>query len=219
VNQTRLLALWLSCALAVLAPAAVWAQTSAPKPHPQPQPRPARPAPPAPNVAKPKAAEPGSRSAPGPPGIDRTSPVTIDADQLENLQKEGLVVFTGNVVANQNNSTHYSDRMEVYLDAKGDGIVRTVSTGNVKIVTRDCRIGTAKRAEYYDAEQRVVLIGTARVWQEDNVVTGERITIYLAEDRSVVEGGKQERVKAVFYPRNQEQPSAAAKAPAGTPCG
>ena len=78
-------------------------------------------------------------------------PVTVDADQLENLQKEGLVVFTGNVVARQNNSSQYADRMEVYLDEKGDRIVRTVSTGNVRIITKDCRTGTAQRAEYYDA--------------------------------------------------------------------
>jgi lipopolysaccharide export system protein LptA len=114
------------------------------------------------------------------------------------------VVFSGNVVASQNSSTQWADRMEVYLDDKGDNIVRTVSTGNVRIVTKDCRNGTAKRAEYYDAEQRVVLIGNARVWRDDNVVTGERITIYLAEDRAVVEGGPQERVKAVFYPHERE---------------
>jgi lipopolysaccharide export system protein LptA len=129
----------------------------------------------------------------------------VDADQLENLQREGLVVFTGNVVASQNSSTQYADRMEVYLDDKRDRIVRTVSTGNVRIITRDCRTGTARRAEYYDAEQRVVLIGNARVWREDNVVTGERITIYLAEDRSVVEGGQQERVKAIFYPKRPDE--------------
>lgn len=205
----------IACALALTVSSGAWAQ-SAPKP------RPAAPAPGA-AAAKPKATEPkgepGGRAAPGPAGIDRNSPVTIDADQLENLQKEGLVVFTGNVVANQTGSTHYSDRMEVYLDAKGDGIVRTVSSGNVKIITKDCKIGTAKRAEYYDAEQRVVLVGNARVWQEDNVVTGERITIFLAEDRSVVEGGKQERVKAVFYPRGQEAPAAASKPPGTAPCG
>jgi lipopolysaccharide export system protein LptA len=204
-----------ACALALAVAAGAWAQ-SAPKP------RPAAPAPGA-AAAKPKTpepkGEPADRGAPGSVGIDRNSPVTIDADLLENLQKEGLVVFTGNVVANQNSSRHYSDRMEVYLDAKGDGIVRTVSSGNVKIITKDCKIGTAKRAEYYDAEQRVVLVGNARVWQEDNVVTGERITIFLAEDRSVVEGGKQERVKAVFYPRGQEQPAAESKPPGAAPCG
>jgi len=78
-----------------------------------------------------------------------------------------------------------------------------VSLGNVRIITKDCRVGTARRAEYYDAEQRVVLIGNARVWQEDNVVTGDRITIFLAEDRSVVESGGQGRVKAIFYPKSQ----------------
>src|SRR5262249_23352276 len=207
VRRALAFALLLTCALGP-----TWALAQSP-----PKPR----APQLPAVA-PKAApaDPSDRAAAGPPGIDRNSPVTIDADQLENLQKEGLVVFSGNVVASQNNSTHYADRMEVYLDAKGDGIVRTVSTGNVKIITKDCKVGTAKRAEYYDAEQRVLLIGNARVWQEGNVITGERIKIYLAEGRSVVEGGKQERVKAVFYPKSQEQPpSAAGKAPAGAPCG
>ena len=97
--------------------------------------------------------------------------------------------------------------------------MRTVSTGNVRIITRDCRTGTAQRAEYYDAEQRVVLIGNARVWQDDNVVTGERITIYLAEDRSVVEGGKQERVKAIFYPQGQDDgPSRDASSARRRPC-
>jgi len=194
---------WLG-ALAGTAP--VWGQTT-------PQGRATRPAPAA---VKPRPADPVARPA----GDDKNAPVTVDADQLENLQKEGLIVFTGNVVASQNSSTQYADRMEVYLDAKGENIVRTVSTGNVRMITRDCRMGTAKRAEYYDAEQRVVLIGNARVWRDDNVVTGERITIYLAEDRSVVEGGKQERVKAVFYPKSEEpEKKADGKPAAGTPCG
>jgi lipopolysaccharide export system protein LptA len=167
--------------------------------------------------AKPK---PAAGPLAPPTGDDKNAPVTVDADQLENRQKEGLIVFTGNVVANQNGSTQYADRMEVYLDAKGDNIVRTVSTGNVRIVTKDCRMGTARRAEYYDAEQRVVLIGNARVWREDNVVTGERITMYLAEDRSVVEGNTQARVKAVFYPKSQESAQKADGRPAqAAPCG
>lgn len=149
------------------------------------------------------------RSAGGTPAKpednDKKQPVTVDADQMESLKKEGLVIFTGNVVARQNNSVQYADRMEVYLDERGERVLRTVSTGNVRVITRDCRIGTARRGEYDDLEQRVVLIGNARVWQEDNVVTGERITIYLAEERSVVQGGKQERVKAVFFQKSDAQ--------------
>jgi lipopolysaccharide export system protein LptA len=156
--------------------------------------------------------------AKGRTGTDRTQPVTVDADRMERFGKENLVVFTGNVVARQNNSVQYADRMEVYLDEKGDRIVRTISTGTVKIVTRDCRTGTARRAEYYDLEQRVVLLGNARVWQEDNVVSGETITIFLSQDRSVVQGGRQERVKAVFYPREDKKDGQPAAKPAGAPC-
>ena len=123
---------------------------------------------------------------------------------MERFGKESLIIFTGNVIARQNNSVQYADRMEVYLDEKGDKMLRTVSTGNVRIVTRDCKTGTAKRAEYFDLEQRVVLIGDARVWQDDNVVSGDTITIFLAQDRNVVLGGKQERVKAVFYSKSSD---------------
>jgi lipopolysaccharide export system protein LptA len=95
--------------------------------------------------------------------------------------------------------------MEVYLDDKGERVLRIVSTGNVKIVTEDCRTGTARRAEYYDDDQRLLLIGDAKVWQEDNVVTGERIVMFLADDRSEVEAGPQGRVKSVFYPKRDEE--------------
>jgi len=145
------------------------------------------------------------RPAKGREDGEKNQPVTVDADQMESLKKEGVIIFTGNVVARQNNSVQYADRMEVYLDERGERVLRTVSTGNVRIITKDCRIGTARRSEYDDPEQRVVLIGNARVWQGDDVVTGERITIYLAEGRSVVQGGGQERVRAVFVPKSEEQ--------------
>lgn len=166
-----------------------------------------------PPAAKPsKAADEKAKPADG-----RNQPVTVDADHMESFQKESLVIFTGNVVARQNGSVQYADRMEVYLDEAGGRVIRTVSTGNIRIITRDCRTGTAKRSEYYDGEQRVELIGNARVWQADNVVTGEKITIYLNQERSVVEGGKQERVKAIFYPK-EEKPQDGAQAKAQPEC-
>jgi lipopolysaccharide export system protein LptA len=162
-------------------------------------------------ASPPAAVDKGSRE-------DRGQPVTVDSDRMERFGKEGLVIFTGNVVARHNNSVQYADRLEIYQDEKSDRILRTVSTGNVRIITKDCRTGTARRAEYHELEQRVVLSGNARVWQEDNVVSGESIVIYLSQDRSVVQGGKQERVKAIFYPRDEKKDEkkdgvATAKAP------
>jgi lipopolysaccharide export system protein LptA len=149
-----------------------------------------------------------------------SQPVTVNAEKMERFGKESLTIFTGNVVARQTNNVQYADRMEVYFDEKEDRILRMVSTGNVRIITSDCRTGTARRAEYYDLDQRMVLTGNARVWQEDNVVSGETITIYISQDRSVVQGGKQERVTAIFYPKDQQQKTAAAAPPRGAapPC-
>ena len=130
---------------------------------------------------------------------DNSLPLTVDADKMERFGKASLVIFSGNVVARRDNSVQYADRVEVYMDEKGDRVLRTVSTGSVRIITKDCRTGTAQRAEYFDLDQRVVLIGNARVWQDDNVVSGDTITIYVAQDRTIVEGGKQERVKGIFY--------------------
>jgi lipopolysaccharide export system protein LptA len=136
---------------------------------------------------------------------DKTQPLTVDADRMERFGKENLVIFSGNVVARRDNSVQYAERVEVYLDEKGDRVLRTVSTGGVRIITKDCRTGTAQRAEYFDLEQRVTLIGNARVWEEDNVVSGDTITLYISQDRSIVQGGKQERVKAVFYTKDAEK--------------
>jgi len=143
--------------------------------------------------------------------------VTVDADKMERFGKENLVVFTGNVVARQDGSVQYADRMEVYLDESGDRILRAVSTGNVKIITKDCRFGTALRAEYFETQKLARLIGNARVWQEDNVVTGDTIDFWVSEDRAVVQGGKQGRVKAQFFPKDENRSAGDGAAPRPKP--
>jgi lipopolysaccharide export system protein LptA len=163
------------------------------------------------------AAEGQSRTpaAAKPPAAGGGQPLTVDSDKMERFGKESLVIFTGNVIARYNNNVQYADRTEVYFDEKEDRLLRTVSTGNVKIITRDCRTGTARRAEYYDLDQRVVLKGDARMWQEDNVVTGETITIFISQDRMIVDGGKDQRTKGIFYPRDEKKTAAAAPAKTG----
>jgi lipopolysaccharide export system protein LptA len=196
----------LALIVAVALGATTWplaAQTKAPAP---------RSTPPA-AAPKPAPAKASEKPAEKPVGPRSNAPIVIDADRMEAFKRDGLVVFTGSVIAKQENSVQTADRMEVYLDDKGERVLRIISTGNVKIVTEDCRTGTARRAEYYDDDQRLLLIGDAKVWQEDNVVTGERIVMHLADDRSEVEAGPQGRVKSVFYPkRDEEKPAAAAAA-------
>ena len=153
------------------------------------------------SAAQPPAAQPATKAKDA--KEEDKLPLTVDADKMERFGKASLVIFSGNVVARRDNSVQYADRVEVYMDEKGDRVLRTVSTGAVRIITKDCRTGTAQRAEYYDLDQRVVLMGNARVWQDDNVVSGDTITIYMAQDRTTVEGGQQERVKGIFYSQKE----------------
>ena len=159
----------------------------------------------APKGSTPPPGQPSAAIAAPKPKDDKTQPLTVDAKKMERFGKESLVVFSGNVVARRDDSVQYAERVEVYMDEKGDRVLRTVSTGSVRIITKDCRTGTAQRAEYFDLDQRVVLIGNARVWQDENVVSGDTITIYVAQDRTIVEGGKQERVKGIFYSQNESK--------------
>jgi len=179
--------------LLLVAPALAGAQAAAPKAAPKTSAAPA---------AQPSATL-GAPNAKGPKPDDHL-PLTVDADKMERFGKASLVIFSGNVVARRDNSVQYADRVEVYMDEKGDRVLRTISTGGVRIITKDCRTGTAQRAEYYDLEQRVVLLGNARVWQDDNVVSGDTITIYIAQDRTIVEGSEQERVKGIFYSQKDD---------------
>jgi lipopolysaccharide export system protein LptA len=62
------------------------------------------------------------------------------------------------------------------------------ATGRVRIERSDGR-ATSKKAIYYADEDKIVLTGDPVAWQKGTRVTGKIITMYLAEERSVVEGG------------------------------
>lgn len=62
------------------------------------------------------------------------------------------------------------------------------ATGKVKIFKADGQ-ATCRKAVYDGASEKIVLTGDPVAWQKGTRVTGQKITMYLAEDRSVVEGG------------------------------
>lgn len=62
------------------------------------------------------------------------------------------------------------------------------ATGRVRIQKADGR-ATCRKAVYYQNEEKIVLTGDPVAWQKGTRVTGKQITMYLAEERSVVEGG------------------------------
>jgi lipopolysaccharide export system protein LptA len=81
-------------------------------------------------------------------------------------------------------------------------IVRIQARGHVK-VTLENRVALSDAA-VYDAQSRIItLSGNPRLWRGNDFLSGDRIKVFLDEDRSVVEGGGSEKVKLRLY---QSQP-------------
>jgi lipopolysaccharide export system protein LptA len=64
------------------------------------------------------------------------------------------------------------------------------ATGSV-IIEKDEGRATCRKAIYFEGEEKIVLMGDPVAWQKGTRVSGEKMTMYLADDRSVVEGGTQ----------------------------
>jgi lipopolysaccharide export system protein LptA len=141
------------------------------------------------------------------PGGARAAPkgtaITISADRLEVDRKAHTATYAGNVVARDSTLTILADRMEFAFDAAMEEVQRVRATGHVRIAEQGGREATADAATYFAREEHVRLEGNARAWQGENVVTGTTMTLYLREDRHVVEGEGDARVHAVIYPRRE----------------
>ncbi len=136
------------------------------------------------------------------------TPITISSDSLEINRKARVAVYEGNVVASDKGRglTISAGQIEFFFDDKMEEVERAVATGNVRL-SYGQRRGTADQAEYFPGEARAVLLGHPRVWQNNDVVTGCRITLWLREDRSQVDGCEGERVNAVLYPKRGQGPA------------
>ncbi len=145
----------------------------------------------------------------GAPGLlraaEQRAPITISADSLEVNRKAHVAVYQGNVAANDRarGFSILADRIEFYFDDNMEEVQRAAAAGNVRLSYGERR-GVAERAEYYPGEDRAVLLGHPKVWQENDMVTGCRITLLLREDRSQVDACDGERVNAVLYPKRDE---------------
>jgi lipopolysaccharide export system protein LptA len=73
-------------------------------------------------------------------------------------------------------------------------VTQIEAIGRVKI-ERDAGNATCQKAVYYRDEDKIVLTGDPVAWDKGTRVSGKRITMFLAEDRTVVEGGSHVRIE------------------------
>ena len=131
------------------------------------------------------------------------SPIDIASDTVEGDQKQNTVSFKGNVIAKQEDITIQTDLMVVYYDPETKKLKEVIAHGNVRVVQADRR-ATSRKATFHQNENKVVLDGDVVIREGDNVLRGERVTYYIDEERSVVEGAKGSRVNTTITPPKKE---------------
>ena len=131
--------------------------------------------------------------------------ITIVSNNLEIDDQNNQVTFTGNVYAHGNEFEITCQKLDLYYHRQKRGnnenskidIKKIIATGNVKILRAEGGSASAETAIYLQDEEKIVLTGNPKIKQEGDFVEGTRITLFLKEKKSVVEGSEGNQVKAV----------------------
>jgi lipopolysaccharide export system protein LptA len=129
-------------------------------------------------------------------------PLKVKSDVLKADNEKKTAIFEGRVVARQGDLTLYADRVVVSYTADGKELSRVEGFGSVRILQGN-RQATGAHAVYNPAAATIVLDGSPRVLQGDDVITGKIITYFVNEQRSVATGGPHERVEVTINPRGK----------------
>lgn len=143
----------------------------------------------------------------------RQGPISVDADTLELSYRDRVLTYSGNVTVTQGDLRLQSETLTVTLsDDQGDPVEQVVAEGNVRIRKGE-RSASGGKAVFNQKTRTVQLTRDAVLLDGPNRISGERVVVYLDEERSVVEGGER-RVQAVLYPESRAPAEAsAAEAP------
>ena len=132
---------------------------------------------------------------------DRSSlPITIKSSQLTADNKGKTAVFTGKVVAKQDNVTIYSDKLTINYGNNKSEVEKIEADGNVRIIQEN-RVGLAAHAVYESKLGRITLTGKPRVMQGADTTTGKVITYLIDDERSIVTGDTSDPVITTIHPQ------------------
>ena len=143
------------------------------------------------------------------PGGNSKQPINIEAVKLDYFDKEQKLIYTGNVVATQGDSTLKASALTIFLVPKGadataapstSKVQRMLATGPVTLLQRD-QVGTGDNGVYDKVADTVILTGNVTLSQGPNVTKGDKLTYDLKTGQAVVTG----RVKSMFLPENNDK--------------
>ncbi|MFZ1641955.1 MAG: lipopolysaccharide transport periplasmic protein LptA [Candidatus Contendobacter sp.] len=144
---------------------------------------------------------------------DRAQPIHLEASRGQLDQKTGVSVYEGNVVITQGSMRLTADTVTIYV--KDNNFQRMEATGapaNLRYrptADKPEIQGASQRVEYDVAGAKVIMSGSARLTQGQDVFTGDRVEYDLKGDVVRARGaGDNGRIQFTIQPRPQEPPAA-----------
>ena len=123
------------------------------------------------------------------PDKNDREPLVVTSDSMEADNQGNTVTFTGNVILKKEGMTLTADSMIVFYSPQSKNIREIDAYGNV-VVRNEGRTAFSNKAAYFSSEEKIVLTGEARIIENENELGGETITLFMREERSIIEGGK-----------------------------
>jgi lipopolysaccharide export system protein LptA len=131
--------------------------------------------------------------------FNKKDPIYITADWMESDQSKNSIVYKGRVVTVQNDMTMRSEMLTAYYDPETKQMKQIVAEGKVN-ATQGNRVATGEKAVFDDKSKTVTLTGNPVMRQGNSQVSGTKVIYFTEQDRSTVEGDKNNRVTAVMFP-------------------
>lgn len=143
------------------------------------------------------------------PGASSKDPYTVDAGKLDYLEKDGKLVYSGDVIATQGATKVKGSTMTIYLDKGGgngsDRQVRRIEMKGPVTVVQNGKIGVGDSALYDKAENKWYLLGNVTLTEGSDVTQGDKLIYDLSNSTALVDAGKKGRVKSIFTPKDSSK--------------
>lgn len=125
-------------------------------------------------------------------------PIKVTGDTFVIDEGKGVATFSGNVVVERTGLTVWAQKVVIEYGAGGPEDVQTfVATGKVRLKTKD-QDATGDKATFDPNTQMLRMTGNVVVVNATGTLTGPSLTVNLADNSTVFEGGKGGRVTGVF---------------------
>ena len=128
------------------------------------------------------------------PDKNTREPLVITSKRMQAEKLGDRITFTEKVTLKKEGMTLTSDVMIVYYDVGSKDIRKVEASGHV-VVHKDGRVALSNNALYSRKEETLVLTGDAGIIENENKIGGEKITLFMADDRTIIEG----KGKVMFY--------------------